>query len=537
MKKRSIGCFLLAIILVMQIIPMTSIHAAEGEYGSVPILTGYMDVDYMASVVLSEIKTDGLSNRNKIQAVYDWIIAHCKRNNWDGTYYFDPQEVETHLDAYWQSVNLLLQQKKVVLRPEWELFFELSSSDSFFLSYDSNAYIATFAYNMMLTRTGNCAHFSSLFAVLLGQLGFDCRLIPGEFINKDGTRVEHKWNYVLVDGQYYWFDIRIDHAISTPTNIKHQYFMKSDTNAWAKEHVWDQTYSTLLAQNAGTIQSLYREYLHHTHELIEIDRVEPTCVSEGKLTKRCTVCGAIYESKLPAKGHSWGGPLQTVEPTCTRDGSKKFSCSACGAQKTDRVPALGHDFEKGVCARCGYEAQKVSEVFSDVKDKAYYADAVFWAIRNGITSGTGNGKFSPKDSCTRAQVVTFLWSAEGRPASEIEHLPFTDVKHGQWYEKAVCWAYQEGITSGVDDTHFCPKGKCSRAEIVTFLWSAKGKPEPVTETNPFEDVKRKDWYYKAVLWAYEQGITKGTDSTHFSPKKICSRAEAVTFLYNVFGES
>ena len=118
MKKRSIGCFLLAIILVMQIIPMTSIHAAEGEYGSVPILTGYMDVDYMASVVLSEIKTDGLSNRNKIQAVYDWIIAHCKRNNWDGTYYFDPQEVETHLDAYWQSVNLLLQQKKVVLRPE-----------------------------------------------------------------------------------------------------------------------------------------------------------------------------------------------------------------------------------------------------------------------------------------------------------------------------------------------------------------------------------------------------------------------------------
>ena len=191
--------------------------------------------------------------------------------------------------------------------------------------------------------------------------------------------------------------------------------------------------------------------------------------------------------------------------------------------------------DSGFYAVCKVTVQEEPEPlpFVDVPTGKYYYEAVRWAYFHTprVTSGTDATHFSPNATCTRAEVVTFLWAAKGKPDADWDANPFVDVKKSKFYFKPVLWAYQNGITSGTDATHFNPNGKCTRAQVVTFLWAMNGKPEPKPGNNPFKDVKKSNWYYKAVLWAYQNGITKGTDQTHFSPTKTCTRAEVVTFLY------
>ena len=147
------------------------------------------------------------------------------------------------------------------------------------------------------------------------------------------------------------------------------------------------------------------------------------------------------------------------------------------------------------------------------------------------TTGATETTFNPFGKCQRAQVVTFLWRAAGKPEPVSTENPFVDVKEGDFYYKAVLWAVENGITNGSDDTHFSPYGKCNRAQVVTFLWRAAGKPEPVSSENPFVDVKEGDFFLNAVLWAVENGVTNGIDATHFNPYGVCNRAQVVTFLY------
>ena len=173
-----------------------------------------------------------------------------------------------------------------------------------------------------------------------------------------------------------------------------------------------------------------------------------------------------------------------------------------------------------------------SSGFCDVSTTAYYYQPMLWALENGITNGTSAVTFSPKKTCTRGQVVSFLWNAMGKPEPDTSDNPFVDVKPSKYYYKAVLWAYQTGVTKGADDTHFNPSGKCNRAQVVSFLWNTMGKPEPTGTDNPFLDVKPGKYYYKAVLWAVENGITKGADATHFAPNQTCTRGQVVTFLYN-----
>lgn len=196
--------------------------------------------------------------------------------------------------------------------------------------------------------------------------------------------------------------------------------------------------------------------------------------------------------------------------------------------------AVEHSYVKGVCTRCGYAAQSASDIFTDVPDGKFYSTPVLWAIRAGVTSGTDESHFGPKDTCTRGHVVTFLWNMMGQPEPDMNDNPFVDVPEGKFYTKAVLWAYQNNITSGVDDTHFNPKGNCTRAHVVTFLWNAKGQPEPKAEDTPFVDVKPNKFYTKAVLWAYQNGVTSGLDDTHFGTSQTCTRGQVVTFLYNAF---
>lgn len=168
--------------------------------------------------------------------------------------------------------------------------------------------------------------------------------------------------------------------------------------------------------------------------------------------------------------------------------------------------------------------------FLDVSQGQYYYEAVLWAVRNGITSGTDAQHFSPNQVCTRGQVVSFLWRAMGRPEPQSTKCPFKDVKTGSYYYKAVMWAYEKGITSGTDKTHFSPEATVTRGQFVSFLWRAKGKPS-TSGRCPFVDVGSNQYYYDAVRWAANNHIASGTDATHFSPGQGCTRGQVVSFLY------
>ena len=168
--------------------------------------------------------------------------------------------------------------------------------------------------------------------------------------------------------------------------------------------------------------------------------------------------------------------------------------------------------------------------FVDVKEGAYYYDAVLWAVEQKITSGTSATTFSPDASCTRAQMVTFLWRAAGSPKVENGKNPFTDVKADAYYYDAVLWAVEKGVTSGTSATTFSPDATVTRGQTVTFLYRNAGSPE-VSGTMPFTDVEADAYYAKAVQWAVQQKITTGTSETTFSPMSDCTRGQIVTFLY------
>ena len=169
--------------------------------------------------------------------------------------------------------------------------------------------------------------------------------------------------------------------------------------------------------------------------------------------------------------------------------------------------------------------------FVDVNETHFFYDSVLWAAEEGITSGISATEFGPGQACNRAQVVTFLWRYAGSPEPTSTVNPFTDVPAGSFCEKAVLWAAETGITSGISSTEFGPALTCNRVQVVTFLWRLMGEPETTLTENPFVDVDAGSWYEPAVLWALENGITTGTDATHFNPAGECIRAQVVTFLY------
>lgn len=185
--------------------------------------------------------------------------------------------------------------------------------------------------------------------------------------------------------------------------------------------------------------------------------------------------------------------------------------------------------EKAVC-----EYQYIDSMpFIDVPKNEYYYDAVKWASSAGVTNGTTSTTFSPEENCTRAQIVTFLWRYAGCPEPKSSSCPFTDVKPDTYYYKAVLWAYENKITNGTSDTEFSPEESCIRAQAVTFIWRFELSAAPKSSNNPFTDVKPDTYYYDAVLWAVENGVTKGTTTTTFSPDETCTRGQIVTFLYRL----
>ena len=226
----------------------------------------------------------------------------------------------------------------------------------------------------------------------------------------------------------------------------------------------------------------------------------------------------------------------------------------------------GHGFVDGICMVCGEKdpdyveptpvvtpkptveptptptptpeptPEQPKNPFEDVKESDWYYNSVMWAVAANVTGGTSPTTFSPENPCTRGQVVTFLWAANGRPEPPVTGNPFTDVSESDWYYKAVLWAVENGITKGTSATTFSPEQDCTRAQIVTFLYAAENRPFVYSYDNSFTDVKESDWFYEPVMWAAENGVTGGIGGGKFGPNNVCTRGQIVTFLFKVNGD-
>ena len=238
----------------------------------------------------------------------------------------------------------------------------------------------------------------------------------------------------------------------------------------------------------------------------QLSAVKEPANAEGSLTwtsSKPAVAAVDKSGKVTAKGEG----TATITVTC---GTKSATCTVTVSKPlVPEVPGTS---------------------FTDVPAGAYYEEAVGWAVEKGITKGTSDSTFTPDGVCTRAQAVTFLWRAAGSPAAKAGSLPFADVKAGSYYDDAVRWAVENGVTVGTSATTFSPNATCSRAQIVTFLWRAQKSPA-AGSANPFDDVAGSAYYADAVQWAVQKDITKGTGATAFSPDANCIRAQIVTFLY------
>ncbi|MBR2013445.1 MAG: leucine-rich repeat protein [Clostridia bacterium] len=282
-----------------------------------------------------------------------------------------------------------------------------------------------------------------------------------------------------------------------------------------------------------------------------------TCKEQAK----CSVCQKAYGE---LKSHQWTNACDTECNVCkatrtpaahkggTATCKERAKCSVCGVAYGNLAAHKFGDYvynndatsqkdgtKTRTCTVCGLKqtttaaGTKIKNPFKDVKANEYYTDPVLWAVGKKITNGMSETSFAPTNECTRGQIVTFLWRAAGSPKPKSTKNPFRDVQKGAYYYDAVLWAVEKGITTGTSANTFSPDAACTRGQVVTFLHRAKGKPA-ATSANGFNDVQKGAYYYDAVLWAVKNGITNGMGEGVFAPDATCTRGQIVTFLYRAY---
>ena len=331
---------------------------------------------------------------------------------------------------------------------------------------------------------------------------------------------------------------------------------------------------------AGRIPMKGHNYSQQLKDAAHLKRKAADCTEYNVYWYDCAACGANakddadaadkFYTSTEAGGHKFDEKLvdaaHLVAGTGTNCQSARkyyYDCAYCAEIGPDSWTSDtygDHDFSEKIadaahlaegnkyyydCAHCtqiGTDTWTKPETpvvpvpsFSDVSEDTYYYGAVDWAVKNGITTGTSATSFSPDMTCTRGQIVTVLWRAAGQPEPNSYANAFQDLSPDTFCYKAVLWAVENGITTGLSATSFGPDAPCTRAQVATFLWRSQEAPA-VSAGNPFADVTQAAYYFNAVLWAVENSVTTGTSATTFSPDADCTRAQIVTFLYRSLGD-
>ena len=237
-------------------------------------------------------------------------------------------------------------------------------------------------------------------------------------------------------------------------------------------------------------------------------------------------CTALEYISLPA----------SIEQIYTKDFEEMEGVTVSAIPGTEKDSTIAQQFASNMGFTFVAEDYSNEEtLFSDIKGNKYYFVPVLWGYTTGVVAGYVNGGFGPGDKCTRAQMITFLWRMNGCPSATSSH-DFCDVPSGEYYAKAVQWAYAAGITAGTGlnksgkDT-FSPNAPVTREQVIALLWRMDGRPKAVATTTPFTDVSSKTYYYSALLWASETKVVAGTTATTFEPSKSCTRAQIISFMY------
>ena len=256
-------------------------------------------------------------------------------------------------------------------------------------------------------------------------------------------------------------------------------------------------------------------------------------ISDGTFKLGNSTAIMVWLSKDAPCTHKSTEALNAVQATCTESGySGDIFCRDCLALVSEgkELKPVGHFYQNGKCIRCGKTDGTTQ--FYDTKDLIKnYRDAIDWAVEKGVTTGYSDGSFRPNNDCTRGHVVTFIWRAKGCPEPKTLSNPFSDVSYSSPFYKAILWAAENGITTGYSDGSFRPNAPCTRAHVVTFLWRSEGKPA-YTQRATLSDV----WglnsdFTSAIFWAAEKGVTTGYSDGSFRPNAVCTRAQVVTFIY------
>ncbi len=253
-----------------------------------------------------------------------------------------------------------------------------------------------------------------------------------------------------------------------------------------------------------------------------------SCKNLTSLTCNAKTIGDMAFQDCGITKVSFGSSLQSI------GGQAFFNCPIRDVTY-DGTKAQWDAVSKGTLAfsssitSAAYHFSSAGSSFADVRSTDYFAEAVRWAVENSVAAGVSSGIFAPNNSCTRAEVVTFMWRAAGSPSSGT-YSGFSDVPSGRYYAEAVTWAVNNGIASGTDSRHFSPDRTCTRAEAVSLLWRSAGRPY-AGYSGRFSDVSAGAYYASAVSWAVQNNVTSGTSPSSFSPDRTCTRAEIVTLLY------
>ena len=278
--------------------------------------------------------------------------------------------------------------------------------------------------------------------------------------------------------------------------------------------------------------SVCSEEISRTQKTIEkLPHTPADAVRENEVPASCSTAGSYDEVIYCSVCKEEISRTQKTTEKLPHDfsGNREYCANGCGTRNPNYIPP--HRPSHGSQVKpTPTKPEKPKNPFKDVSENDYFYDAVLWAVDKGITSGTSATIFDANKNCTRAEMVTFLWRAAGKPEPTSHINPFTDVKADSYYYKAVLWAVENGITKGTSDTTFSPNATCTRGQTATFLYRYAGSPA-VSGRNYFNDVNATNYYYDAVVWAASEGITTGTSATTFSPADFCTRGQIVTFLY------